>query len=825
MRASFLGNPDTDRYRGGGPIVGNDHPDRIFAVAGSYVIDAGGGGDIVATGRFDDTIIAGPGDDTVFSYAGNNFIDAGPGNDRVATGDGDDTVLAGAGDDAIETGGGNDRVEFGTASGAKRIELGAGDDTAVLRVEGRDVPDIKIFGGEGFDTFTLVLTQSQAQNGYLGLYMRDLQRNLPLWSTWDPSLEERPYYAVGFEAFDIVAPVLARDDVASTIETRPVDIHILENDADLLGDVERFADTNEDLVITDVDTSKLAPGATVTIENGRTLRFDPGDAYRYLAAGETLDVEIGYTIADHQGFSDTARAIVTITGTEGRSAVKVVPIFGSDGEAAGSSVAIVGDVNGDGRDDMLVGALGNEAGGEGAGAAYLIYGRAGTNQPFIELSDIADDTDRTDGFMIVGETPSLDVAYLGSAVSSAGDFNGDGFGDFVIGSTQYPSYEEDTGGTGAAYVIYGRAGKRQGTIDLDDIADGSSPAEGFKLVGEHDFDFAGDNVASAGDVNGDGFDDLLVTAFGNGESGAVVYVIYGREEMIEGTFELAEITDNASTSDGFALIGSGSARYPGEHQSVASADVNGDGLSDILVSSGVGAYVIYGNEGDSQTNIKLSDISNDRSTRDGFEIVDPDGYARGTSVASAGDINGDGREDILIGASGDDEGGRAAGAAFVVYGKAGREQGKFDLADIENGDTSLGFKIIGEAEGDGAGYSVSSAGDVNGDGEADLLIGTNRALTSSPNITGAAYLGFGTGSDPSTIYLSDIAAGIGGVKLSGRTRGDDFGESVSAAGDVNNDGYDDLLIGAMGVETDERGSGAAYLVYGAEDWSGFDDIF
>lgn len=92
-------------------------------------------------------------------------------------------------------------------------------------------------------------------------------------------------------------------------------------------------------------------------------------------------------------------------------------------------------------------------------------------------------------------------------------------------------------------------------------------------------------------------------------------------------------------------------------------------------------------------------------------------------------------------------------------------------------------------------------------------------------MAGAAYLVFDTDSDPSTICLSDIAAGIGGVKLSGRTRGDDFGESVSAAGDVNNDGYDDLLIGAMGDETDERGSGAACLIHGAEDWSGFDDIF
>lgn len=819
LRNSYINDPKTIHYIGGGTVSGSNKADQIYAINGAYDIDTGRGDDIVATGMDDDIIRTGQGHDIVFSYAGNNLIDAGDGNDKVATGAGDDTIHGGAGDDTvfsgagadvIDTGAGNDRVEIQSVpgSGEKWVDLGAGDDVAVVRPNSQEMPLGKLFGGEGFDTLVLSLDANQAQDDAFHNKLWRLQRDVPQWATWDPELENRQYYVVGFEALEIEAPVLAFDDVASTDEYTVRDILVLVNDLDLLGNTVGLNHNNVALKITAVDDSGLAAGASVTIEDGRKLRFDPGTAYRELADGETLDVEFGYTVSDDQGFSDTARVTVTVTGTDGKPSLRIVPIVGDESTGgAGYSVASAGDVNGDGRDDMFIGAPSNrDEGGEIAGAAYLVYGRAGTMRAPIDLSDIADDSDRRDGFMIVGETPTADFSSAGRVVSSAGDFNGDGLADMLIGTIRYPAYDDDTSGAvGAAYLVYGQPGKRQGTIDLADIADDASTTDGFKIVGEADFDFAGNDVASAGDVNGDGIDDILVTAYGGG----AVYLIYGQQGTDQGTVHLADIADETSTSDGFKILTGGDALYPDQGKSVSSADFNGDGLSDILVRG----HVIYGNQGDSQGTISLRDIANDRFTQIGFQI---DGATTGGT--SAGDINGDGIEDIIFGGPYDDEGGDNAGAAFVVYGVAGRKQKNIDLAELE---PSKGFKIVGEVVADYAGYSVSSAGDVNGDGEVDLLIGIDASSSLSPNIAGAAYLVFGTASDPSKIYLADIALGIGGIKFSGEDTGDKYGQSVSAAGDVNQDGYDDILIGAWGVDSNVRNSGEAYLIYGAEDLAMF----
>ena len=141
----------------------------------------------------------------------------------------------------------------------------------------------------------------------------------------------------------------------------------------------------------------------------------------------------------------------------------------------------------------------------------------------------------------------------------------------------------------------------------------------------------------------------------------------------------------------------------------------------------------------------------------------------------------------------------------MVYGATGGFS-SVDLVDVAGG--TGGFKITGETAFDRAGWSVSSAGDVNGDGFDDLFIGA------SSNDADAAYVVFGAASEIASVNLDDIALGTGGFKITGEADGDRAGRSVSAAGDVNGDGFDDLIVGAS--ENDEGGlnTGAAYVVFG-----------
>ena len=453
----------------------------------------------------------------------------------------------------------------------------------------------------------------------------------------------------------------------------------------------------------------------------------------------------------------------------------------------GNSVSGAGDVNGDGFDDIVVGF-------NGSNSAYIVYGSE-DGRGELQLEDIS-----TSGHGIrfgghrIDDPNSLNNR--GVSVSGAGDINGDGLDDVIIGD-----YTNGFWYGGEASVVYG-------------AANGAQRQESTDILAYFEYTGLGNSVSSAGDINGDGIDDILIGASGfYGDIAA--YVLYGKAGGLKDLI-LKNIVD---AKDGFGITRDfynkdGSYNYGSSlaGNSVSSAgDVNNDGIDDIVIGhpgDGVrggagGAYVIYGAEGGLGT-VELEDIADGRG---GFHIIgSPSDNNVGFSVSDAGDVNGDGVADLIVGATS-----RAFGAAYVVYGKA-NGPGTVDLVDVAAG--RGGFEIVGGAKVGSGGNSVSAAGDVNGDGFADLIIDArgNGAV---------ACVVFGRADGPGAVNLDDIAAGRGGFQISGEPGVALTNVSVAAAGDVNGDGLDDLLVGAgnnSGIYAGDEASGLAYVIYGSPDW-------
>lgn len=333
---------------------------------------------------------------------------------------------------------------------------------------------------------------------------------------------------------------------------------------------------------------------------------------------------------------------------------------------------------------------------------------------------------------------------FGWSLASAGDVNGDGFPDLIVGA---PGDDATGEYRGAAYLWFGGASMRAGP---DRVLASTQYAEGF-----------GGSVASAGDFNGDGFADIIVGA--PGISVGAAYLFFGGA--------------NPDTSADLVLHGEGSGGAFGV--SVASAgDVNGDGFADVIVgastenaggSNSVGRAYVYlgGPAADAAADLVLSG----NATGDRF----------GVSVASAGDLNGDGNADLIVGAPGDDAAGADAGRAYVYLGGPVPDA----LADLV---------LTGEAAGDAFGWSVASTRDMNGDGHSDVVVGAPDNGAGGV-IAGRAYVYFGGAA-------ADAAPDVVFTGFGAYYR---FGNAVAPAGDVNGDGFADLIVGDYHYDYDDTG--------------------
>lgn len=458
-------------------------------------------------------------------------------------------------------------------------------------------------------------------------------------------------------------------------------------------------------------------------------------------------------------FSPVAAVVWSISDFAGDWPINAADVeyYGAaDGDVFGSRV-LLADVNGSGTADIIIAAPHADPMGASSGAAYVLYGIA------TDVGYMPEDAN----VIVEGSTEHL---WLGFAIDDAGDVDGNGVVDLIVGTHG----NADEGTQGAAWVI---DMPRYGGVQDDDLD--------VILTSDELGDEFGGEVGGGFDVDEDGLADLVVSAPHadvDGETDAGVIFVF------RGPFAGPELPTDAETRIA-GIAAEDTLGWRMDH-----VDTDGDGVDELWAgaSGADGAFVDNGRAyGFGAVTGGLMSADDAQKTVDG----DSEGLLAGSMVGHGGDLDGDGMTDLLVGAKGDSEGGTEAGALLVLAGPVA-ERTTVAEASARRWGTSQGEKA-------GAHAAVC---DFDRDGQDDLFMGAHQAQEDQ---TGALYLYWGP-------VLGDLPADTADVAIRGVTTLDNAGQDVSCGGDVDGDSFVDVLVGAEGA-TDPPGllhGGGAYLFLG-----------
>ena len=457
------------------------------------------------------------------------------------------------------------------------------------------------------------------------------------------------------------------------------------------------------------------------------------------------DVIVGAPL-DENGQVDEGRAYLYLGSAAG---IAATPAWTGESNGVGAqygiSVSTAGDVNGDGFADVIVGADRFDNGENNEGRAFVYHGSAAG------LSTTAAWTAES----------NQSQAQFGHAVAGAGDVNGDGYSDVIVGANLYDNILSDEGRT---FAYHGSATGLSTTFAWD--------------AGPNQQDARwGSSVATAGDYNGDSYADIILGAplFGNTTPHGGAFFLYSGSATGLATFSILPIGFDGQVAHFGCAVGT-------------AGDVDGDGLSDVAI----GANLYDNGEIDEgQVQVYMGHTAGLAPFNPTIVDGSAAGIELGRSVAGAGDVNGDGFSDTIVGAPGFDNGQTDEGRAFLFLGTA----------------TGLATTPAWTAEPNLAnehfGWSVAGAGDVNGDGYSDVIIGTNDSDDGNQE-RAFVYHGSPSGLAATPAWTGTIAQANAG-----------FGNVVAGAGDVNGDGFADVLVGAPRFDNGQVDEGRAFVYPGS----------
>ncbi|MDP3559502.1 MAG: integrin alpha [Legionellaceae bacterium] len=437
---------------------------------------------------------------------------------------------------------------------------------------------------------------------------------------------------------------------------------------------------------------------------------------------------------------------------------------------AGYAATNVGDINGDGRDDTAIGAIGVD---NNAGAVYIVFSGS-------EVSSL-DDLNGTNGFKIAGFPPN---AWGGCSISSARNLTGSGVISIIIGARYANNF------TGAVYVVhYTPDIGGSGIFSINDL----NGSNGFKFTGVTVGDSTGFSVSSARNLTGNGFDSIIIGAPKANNLAGITFVIFGRSDIgSDGIFPLTSLNG----TNGLKLMGD----TPGDLTGYSvSSTRNDNGVTLLIIgapeannSTGAVLVVFFSpGIGGSSGVLSLADLNGIY----GYKIRgNAPGDLAGCSVSSAKNINGNGFNSIIIGAYGANN---YTGAVYIVFSIPGiGGSGIFPLTNLNE---TNGLSILGVTPGDWTGFSVSSAGNINGNGFNSIIISAPRA--------GAVFVVFGEADigNPVIISLANLN-NRNGIKFIGNAPSDWPGFSVSSTGNG-------IIIGGP---YHNNSAGAIYIIFGKQ---------